>query len=264
MSQRPDILVFSDLDGTLLDHETYRWDAAEPALARLRAMGAGLVLATSKTAAEVAPLRAELGFSAWPAIVENGGGILEPGDQALQDYSAYQSIRGILRTLPPGFLGFGDMTAQEISALTGLTLAAADRAKQRQFSEPGIWRGSADAYEGFVDAARQAGLSAQTGGRFLSLSFGETKADCLDRLIDRFAPRCSVALGDAPNDLGMLQRADIGIIVANRSGTGVPALPGEATGRIRRTVDEGPKGWAVAMTEILDVISTKREPIPHG
>lgn len=29
-------LVFTDLDGTLLDHDTYSWEAARPALDRLK------------------------------------------------------------------------------------------------------------------------------------------------------------------------------------------------------------------------------------
>ena len=71
----PDIrnlIVFSDLDGTLLDHGNYSHSAAAPALARLRHLEVPLILASSKTAAEIVPLRDELGFSDCEAIVENG------------------------------------------------------------------------------------------------------------------------------------------------------------------------------------------------
>lgn len=53
---RPPMVVFSDLDGALLDHETYEFDAARPALDRLRRDGVPLVLCTSKTRAEVEPI----------------------------------------------------------------------------------------------------------------------------------------------------------------------------------------------------------------
>ena len=66
------MIVFSDLDGTLLDHETYSFEPARPALDRLKREGHVLVLASSKTAAEIAPLRDAMGFSHCPAIVENG------------------------------------------------------------------------------------------------------------------------------------------------------------------------------------------------
>lgn len=70
----PPLLVFTDLDGTLLDHESYDWSPARQALNRLAALGALVVPATSKTRAEVAPLMAALGLTG-PAIVENGAGV---------------------------------------------------------------------------------------------------------------------------------------------------------------------------------------------
>ena len=60
-----------------------------------------------------------------------------------------------------------------------------------------------------------------------------------------------MALGDAPNDIAMLQRADLGIIVANPAAAALPPMPGEGTGRIRRTRAPGPMGWAVAMRDVM-------------
>jgi mannosyl-3-phosphoglycerate phosphatase len=40
--------VFTDLDGTLLDHETYSWEAARPALERLELSGILWILVTRK------------------------------------------------------------------------------------------------------------------------------------------------------------------------------------------------------------------------
>lgn len=264
MTGNPRLIVFSDLDGTLLHHDGYSWRSAEPALVRLREEKAGLVLATSKTTSEVAPLRAEIGFTDWPAIVENGGGLLAPEEDTTQDISVYDDLRDALRRLPSGFVGFGDMTAQEIARRTGLSRGNAEKAKMRQFSEPGIWTGADDQLDGFVAAAQAAGLVVQRGGRFITLSFGGTKADRMDEVIKRFAPEYTIALGDAPNDIEMIQCADFGVIVANSASPGVPRLPGEKTRRIRRTTQEGPDGWAEAVFEILDQISTTREPTIHG
>ena len=72
------LLVLSDLDGTLLDHTTYAFDAARAALERLRDARVPLVLCTSKTRAEVEPICAALP-NAHPFIVENGGGGGGPG-----------------------------------------------------------------------------------------------------------------------------------------------------------------------------------------
>lgn len=72
----PRLLVFSDLDGTLLDHTTYSYAPARPALAALRARDALLILASSKTAAEMLPLHQELDLGEAPMIVENGAACL--------------------------------------------------------------------------------------------------------------------------------------------------------------------------------------------
>ncbi|MEL7279223.1 MAG: HAD hydrolase family protein [Pseudomonadota bacterium] len=257
-----DVLVVSDLDGTLLDHETYAWTAAAPALDILRRDGATLILASSKTAAEIAPIRAEIGFDHCPAIVENGSGLLEPGEAPIADTATYNELRKAIDTLPAGFRGFGDMSAAEISDRTGLSIKAAGLARERQFSEPGLWTG--DALDAFLEATRAAGLTAQRGGRFITLSFGGTKADKVSDMITRFKPRHTIVLGDAPNDVDMLALADSGVIVANPASPDLPTLPGEDTGRIRRTVQAGPEGWAAAVLDIIQEISTRKDACTHG
>ena len=66
------LLVFTDLDGTLLDHHSYSFSAALPALQRLRRARIPVIPVTSKTLAELAPLMRELD-NAHPCIAENGG-----------------------------------------------------------------------------------------------------------------------------------------------------------------------------------------------
>lgn len=262
MTPRPDILIFSDLDGTLLDHHSYSWAPAAPALARMRAGGVGLVLASSKTAAEMAPLRAEMGFGDYPAIVENGGGLLPPEGQALgaDERARYGALRAALAALPPGFAGFGDMSAQEVAEVTGLSEAGAALAKQRAFSEPGLWSGAPEALAAFEAGAARAGLTLRRGGRFLTASFGGTKAQQMARLRQEMRPRLTLALGDAPNDIEMLEQADFGVIIANDDAPALASLPGEAAGRITRTARPGPEGWAEAVSAFLTEHAPSEDP----
>ena len=67
------------------------------------------------------------------------------------------------------------------------------------------------------------------------------------------AERC-VALGDAPNDITMLEAADYGIIIANPHRAPLPPLNGEDEGRISRTLDAGPLGWNTAVCALLDTL----------
>lgn len=263
----PPLLIFSDLDGTLLDHETYDWSPARPALARLLRIGGGVVLATSKTGAEVAPLRAEMGLGDWPAVIENGAGILEPGDSP-SVAGDYARIRAALDALPAGlragFTGFGDLDAAGVAAVTGLPQTAAERAKARAFSEPGTWVGSDGDRTRFLAALAEAGIAARWGGRFLTLSLGRAKADAMAALIDRFAPRHTMALGDAPNDAEMLEAAEIGVIVPNPHGTPMPVLMGEAEGRITRARRPGPEGWNLSVGQVIDELELSQAGAQNG
>lgn len=62
---RPRLLIMTDLDGTLLDHESYHWEAARPALQRLAAANIPVIINSSKTAAEIRELRGRLNNN-WP------------------------------------------------------------------------------------------------------------------------------------------------------------------------------------------------------
>ncbi len=81
MSSHPaqNLLVFTDLDATLLDHETYDWRPAQPALDELRRRGIPVIFNSSKTKAEQLALRAEIG-NEHPFIVENGAAVYFPRD----------------------------------------------------------------------------------------------------------------------------------------------------------------------------------------
>lgn len=247
------LLVFSDLDGTLLDHDNYSWSAAIPALERLRDLNAGLVLASSKTAAEMRPLQQSIGCDAYPAIVENGAGVLWPDDDPGTDKQAYQAIRDHLANLPRQlnrFTGFGDMSVADIQKQTGLDPQGAALAKQRQFSEPGLWLGSENDLNAFLTALQDHGIHARRGGRFLTLSFGQTKADAMRTVIETLNPTTTIALGDAPNDVEMIEAADVGVIVSNPHASPLPRLPSEDAGTTIRTTLPGPAGWAQAILHL--------------
>ena len=72
-------IVFTDLDGTLLDDANYSWEAARPALEELKRRGIPCVLVTSKTRAEVEFWRNRLGNTD-PFVVENGAAVFIPKD----------------------------------------------------------------------------------------------------------------------------------------------------------------------------------------
>jgi len=155
------IVIITDLDGTLLHPKTYSFQKAAPALELIKERGIPLVLCSSKTRAEIEVWRDRLG-SRHPFISENGGGIYIPagyfpfhgsGDQqggyeVIALALPYEEIRKrfveLRDRLETAVRGFGDMTIEEVADLTGLTLEEARLAKQRDFEEPFIFSGEPD------------------------------------------------------------------------------------------------------------------------
>src|SRR5438105_1123222 len=73
----PRLVIFSDLDGTFLDHNTYTPGEALPTFQDCLSAGIPVVFCSSKTRAEMEPLLRELGARD-PFIPENGGAIFMP------------------------------------------------------------------------------------------------------------------------------------------------------------------------------------------
>ncbi|MFK7750931.1 MAG: HAD-IIB family hydrolase [Sedimentitalea sp.] len=262
MSSGLKLMVFTDLDGTLIDHESYQWAEAMPALTALNAVGAGIVLASSKTGFEIESYRADLALSKWPAIVENGAGVLAAFEAPSQDSSEYITLRMALNNIPAGlrrsFVGFGDWSASEVARQAGLSLIQASLAKKRAFSEPGLWRGTTSGLATFKAQLNEQGIDCREGGRYLTLSFGGNKSNQMAAINTQFQPQHTVALGDAPNDIEMLEAADFGVIVHNPHREPLPILNGEAAGHIVRTKQTGPLGWNAAILDLLRKLELKR------
>lgn len=251
----PPFIVFTDLDGTLLDHESYSYAPALPAMAQLRARQVPVVLASSKTGPEIHALREELRLTGSPAIVENGAGLLLPREAPPEQGETYLRLRAQLdlidADLREKFRGFGDMGPEGVMEDAGLPAEKARMACQRAYSEPGIWTGNGAQKTAFIQALNAVGITARRGGRYLTLSFGGTKADRMDEAAALFGTPHTIALGDAPNDREMLEHADIGVIIANPHGAPLPELRGERDGKILRSTKSGPAGWNEMMLKLL-------------
>jgi mannosyl-3-phosphoglycerate phosphatase len=246
-------LVFTDLDGTLLDHDSYDWSPARPALDRLHNAGVPVIAVTSKTLAELAPLAAPLGLDAW-RIAENGAVIAAPEGPPRLTPPGHAGIRDFLaacrREHGWRFQGFTDLSVAEVAAATGLSSAAAALAKQRLASEPIRWLDSPATLQAFRDLARRHGLTTLEGGRFLHV-LGDTDKGRALRTVARAigGRRRTIALGDSANDHAMLAAADQPIIVRRKDGSHLPLEQHPAAVLTRAP---GPTGWNQALLELLD------------
>ena len=132
MAEATEVVIFTDLDGTLLDSATYSYRSALPALELLQQKRIPLVFCSAKTRAEQETYHNRLGIFD-PFIVENGGAIFIPQgyfpfpfdqDKIIGRYSViglgmtYPEIRAILERIRSQmgveFRGFGDMGPEEV------------------------------------------------------------------------------------------------------------------------------------------------------
>lgn len=251
-------VVATDLDGTLLDHETYSLEPARPALGLLRERRIPLVLVTSKTRAEAEGIAAATGCS--PAlVVENGGAVLLPGGRDVIElgvgYDALvAALAEIAREAGARVRGFSSLSRGDLEELTGLRGEDAERARRRGWDEPFLLS-NPEALPALEEAAVRRGLSVTRGGRFHHLlGAGSDKGRALRVLLDRkgwLAPgTLCIGLGDAANDLPFLRIVDRPVIVPRPGGAQDPDL---AAALPHATVAPapGPRGWNAAVLGIL-------------
>jgi mannosyl-3-phosphoglycerate phosphatase len=261
-------LVFTDLDGTLLDHHTYSFDEALPMLAYFKSHKIPLIIVTSKTRAEVLKLQQRLGIEE-PFIVENGAGAFVPLDMDFEDIrdrerkwgmisqsKPYEEVRRFILKVQErfGIRGFGDMDTEDVMRMTGLERAAAEDAMQRDFTEPFIMEQDKEVDELRV-LAQEACLDIVQGGRFYHvITRGQDKGHVVKMvaaLYERYygEPVEVIALGDSANDLTMLDAADKAVQIPRPDGSFAEL---EVEGVIYAPYP-GPKGWNRALEELFGV-----------
>lgn len=265
------LIVFTDLDGTLLDQITYRYDASLPALQKLQKRQIPVILCSSKTRSEIEPLWRELGLED-PFIVENGGAVCFPPeyfpftvDNARSDAmlntielgSRIGELRAglaeVARRLHVRVRSFGEMNFKDIVELTGLTKQQAQAASQREFDEPFLID-EPNRERMLTTALRMKGFTVAKGDRFFHLSRGSDKGKAARLLMKLFnidgSTFMSVGLGNSGNDLALLLAVEHPILIRNpdRSwdSTVTQNIPG-----IRKTMAIGPEGWAESVEKLL-------------
>jgi len=276
------MMISTDLDGTLLDHHDYTWQAAKPAIRALKARNIHLLFNTSKTLDEVVALQKAIGLCE-PIIVENGSALYIPNSllgkksnmQNLIDNGGsvenenYQyKLFGLDREIilkhahelrdqyGYDFLGFSDCPIDVIATMTGLDIDSAKRAANKKFSEPIVWNDSEAALEEFSMQLHRKGIKILKGGRFFHLQGNTNKAKPLLWMKQHAAEVIRsgetkgfklVCLGDNQNDVDMLNVADIAICVKSP----VSPFPNIENQNALYTQQYGPVGWNQALLSIL-------------
>lgn len=271
MTTTPKLVIFTDLDGTLLDRNTYSFEPALPALRVIKQKGIPLVLSSSKTRAEIELYRKKL-ENDHPFISENGGAVFVPKgyfsfpfpyDRELEEYLSLElgtfypliieTLDSIKNESGISIKGFYDFTEDELTSLCGLSPKEAEYAREREYDEPFIVEGGEKEIEIVKEKIKKKGMNYVWGGRFHHIMGKNDKGKAVEILKElyenEFFSISTIGIGDSLNDLPMLLAIDHSIFLKEKNSS----VPEDLSPVQNLTVIDGtgPQTWNEAILNIL-------------
>ncbi|TFG98734.1 MAG: HAD-IIB family hydrolase [Calditrichales bacterium] len=263
-------IIFSDLDGTLLDYSTYSFEAAIPALNLIREKNIPLILVSSKTREELESFQKKLKLTGLPFVVENGSAIFTlPGyfpnlaDRETTDKydsflpgKTYEELKRILADIASKYeykiKGFHNASREEIRRATSLKPHDLERALKRGYSIPIFFDDRSE--EILIREAPAYGLRLLYGGRFMHLLGDLDKGTATRLIINGYQQRPdfdnikTIGLGDSLNDFSMLASVDYPVLVRRHDGS----YEGRETVKnLILSPYVGPEGWNYSILKLF-------------
>jgi mannosyl-3-phosphoglycerate phosphatase len=271
MTTTPKLVIFTDLDGTLLDRATYSFEPALPALQLIKQKGIPIVLTSSKTRVEIELCQKRLEIN-HPFISENGGAVFIPkgyfsfpfpyhresGDYSVLEFgTSYPKIVEVLDSIKKEtgipIKGFSDLTEEELVALCGLSRKEAEFSKKREYDEPFLIRGGETEVEIVKKKIKERGMNYAWGGRFHHIFGNNNKGKAVisvKKLFEnKYLSLTTLGIGDSSNDLAMLLAVDHPIFLKEKD-----APLAEIPLTIQNLViieGTGPRAWNRAILEFV-------------
>jgi mannosyl-3-phosphoglycerate phosphatase len=275
----PRHLIFTALEGALIDSQTDSFAGAEEALSELERRKIAFVLLTSRTREEIEPIRRKMGHN-HPFVTENGGGIFFPdgyfslripGSVRTARYLSIalgrpyaevcEALDDIAEEAAVGVAGFHHMSLREIADNTGLRPRTAELARAREFDEPFYFTSADDkAIARFVEIARARDFDTWRGPTFWHLSARCDTAGAVRSLAHLFREATHIRLrlvgiGGGDQDLPWLHAVDHAVLLPRPREIAKPSKQLLQTRGSTRAITmgeaPGPVGWNKTILDII-------------
>ena len=254
MKKKFNILIFTDLDGSLLHRDTFKFEEIKDYIKELLSKGIFIIPNTSKTEKEILDFNNELGV-ALPYISENGAAIngLDLVNSNLpKELILSREKDNLLKvfemSVPVNLQSkcnwLSKMEKKKQSLIFGLEDQKLEMALDRKYTIPFIFDGIKSEKNELFKIVKKVGLVLQEGGRVINLTDKVNKAKALQVFVRFFKKNNkkvkTIAVGDNYNDLEMLKTSDFPCLVFNDKFT-LDEIPIK---NLIITNKPSPEGWA--------------------
>ncbi len=252
--------VVTDLDGTLLD-DNYDMTPALSTIQWLKRIRVPVIPCTSKTASEVREFRIKYNMFD-PFIVENGGAIYGSDDKGYNEWMivlgrTYHQLRKILLDLSND-IGYSlkplnDCSHTEIAKLTGLSNEGILKALEREWSVPFL-NPPEEFNEILLNASANYNVKIFKGNRMSHLVCCKSDKGKAVLVLKKFLNQQNVkviALGDSPNDLPLLDIADMAIVIPGKEGPNKFFSQYIRSGRFILAPEPNAYGWSKSLESVV-------------
>jgi mannosyl-3-phosphoglycerate phosphatase len=267
-------VVFTDIDGTITDINTGKYDLSKGLIRKLKENSIPVIFCSAKTFAEQEKIRQDIGLME-PLIVENGGAIMIPTDYfspstmvivrdhkkignyivielGKPSYVIRQKLDSIRENYKIEFKGVADVSLRKLSSITGLKASYARRMADRKYGETILLIDEKDV-KPFTRRAREIGLRVIHGGRFFDVTAGNDKGKAVSILLQLLRQKYGqkvifFGIGDSLNDAPMLSHMDVPMLVQRPDKAWSPLK----MKNIVKLPGIGPIGWKSAFDKIME------------
>ena len=224
------IVIFTDLDGTLLHNETFKFENIRQYIKNLLSKNISLIPNSSKTKTEILNFCHEL-EEELPFIVENGAAIYKMNlvnsdfpEKIILSRDNKEILNVFLRKIPKEFISkckfVLKLKKDEQLKIFGLSEKQLSYASDREFSVPLLFKGNKVEKNNLFRLVSNMGLTMQEGGRVINLSDNVSKSFAMKKVKRIFEKTEKqklkiIGVGDNFNDLDMLKNSDIACLVFN-------------------------------------------------
>ena len=224
------VLIFSDLDGTLLNRDTFCFDEIKNYILYLISNDISLIPNSSKTKEEINEFNKKLGEDL-PYIVENGAAIFDLhliNSNFPEEIVLSREIEEILtifnEKIPKNLVSklkfLHNLDLSDQMKILGLSKEKIRNALKRKYSIPLLFNGNISEKREIKNLVKSAGLTLQEGGRVINLCDNVSKSTAMKKVVKLFNKisndkLTTIAVGDNFNDLEMLKNSDIPCLVFN-------------------------------------------------